>query len=157
MTDVIGHPSKVILLVEDNRDDVDLTVRALRKNHIPNDVVVAGDGEAALDYLLGTGTYADRPHPVPELILLDLKLPRIGGLELLQRIRENEVTRYVPVVVLTSSTEDSDSVSAYELRANSYVHKPVDYSEFMEAARQLGLYWLELNVTPCSRPPRNGG
>ncbi len=138
-----------ILLVEDNPDDQKLTLRALRKNNIANDVVIAEDGVQALDYLFGTGQFAGREvNDRPALVLLDLKLPRVDGLTVLGRIRADERTRTVPVVVLTSSAEEQDLVKSYELGVNSYVRKPVDFSEFVEAARQLGLYWLLLNEQP---------
>jgi two-component system response regulator len=139
----------VILLVEDNPDDEALTIRALKKNNIANDVVVARDGAEALDYLLGTGAYAGRDlDQLPQVVLLDLKLPKVDGIEVLQRIRAEDRTRLVPVVVLTSSKEDRDLVQSYGEGANSYVRKPVDFSEFLEAVRQLGLYWLVLNEPP---------
>jgi CheY-like chemotaxis protein len=139
----------LILLVEDNPDDEVLTLRALKKNNIRNEVVVARDGVEALDFLFGTGSYAGRDLiAVPELILLDLKLPRVDGLEVLRRIRENERTRNLPVVVLTTSTEDQDRLRSYDLGANSYVRKPVDFQEFIGAVGQLGLYWLILNEPP---------
>jgi two-component system, response regulator len=131
----------VILLVEDNADDEELTRRAFRKNNLQNDLVVAHDGQEALDYLFNN---ARRPH----LVLLDLKLPRVDGLEVLRRLRADERTRFVPVVVLTSSTEERDLVASYALGVNSYVRKPVDFQEFAEAARQLGMYWLLLNQAP---------
>lgn len=141
--------SKIILLVEDNPDDEELTVRALRKNNVGNDIVVARDGAEALDYLNGTGTYAGRdPGVMPQLILLDLKLPKVDGLEVLRRLRAEERTRLLPVVILTSSNEQRDLAAGYRLGANSYVRKPVNFDEFMEAARQLGLYWLILNQPP---------
>lgn len=144
---------QTILLVEDNPDDEALTLRALRKNNILNDVVVARDGVAALDYLFGTGEYAGRdPKDQPQLVLLDLNLPRIDGLEVLRRIRSHEHTRTQPVVVLTTSNEERDVISSYNLYANSYIRKPVDFEQFMQAVHQLGLYWLVLNVTPP--PPR---
>jgi two-component system response regulator len=152
MTKPNPDASKQILLVEDNPDDVELTLRALRKNNIQNDVVVAPDGEVALDLLFGTGTRAGQPTLVPELVLLDLKLPRIDGLEVLRRIRADPRTRILPVVILTTSTEDSDLSRGYEYGANSYIRKPVDFTQFVEAARQLGLYWLVLNVTPRRTP-----
>ncbi len=137
---------KVILLVEDNPDDVDLTLRALKQNNILNKVVVARDGVEALDYLMGTGAHADREtRQLPVVTLLDLKLPRIDGLEVLKKIRETELTRLLPVVILTSSSEESDLVSGYQLGANSYIRKPVDFKEFIEAVRLLGLYWLIWN------------
>lgn len=137
---------KVILLVEDNPDDVDLTLRALKQNNILNKVVVARDGVEALDYLMGTGPHAGREaKDLPVVTLLDLKLPRIDGLEVLKKIRETEITRLLPVVILTSSAEESDLVSGYQLGANSYIRKPVDFKEFIEAIRLLGLYWLIWN------------
>ena len=141
--------SDVILLVEDNPDDVELTLRALKKNNIMNEVVVAPDGVAALDYLFGTGAFAGRDtRAMPHLVLLDLKLPKIDGLEVLRRLRADERTRLLPVVVLTSSKEQQDLVESYSLGANSYVRKPVDFNQFVEAVRQLGLYWLVLNESP---------
>lgn len=140
---------KVILLVEDNPDDEALTLRALAKNNILNKVVVARDGVEALDYLFGTGTYAGRDvSDQPQVVLLDLKLPKVDGHEVLRRIRANERTRLQPVVILTTSNEDRDVISSYQLGANSYIRKPVDFEQFMEAIRQLGLYWLVLNVSP---------
>lgn len=140
---------KIILLVEDNPDDEALTLRALRKNNILNDVVVARDGVEALDYLFGTGSYAGRDTGnQPQLVLLDLKLPKIDGLEVLRRVRDNETTRTQPVVILTTSNEERDIVASYRLGANSYIRKPVDFEQFMDAVHQLGLYWLVLNVTP---------
>ncbi len=137
---------KVILLVEDNSRDEALTCRALKKSNIVNDVVVARDGVQALDYLFGTGTQADPKIPVnPQLILLDLKLPKLNGLEVLQRIRADERTRRLPVVVFTSSSEEEDMIKSYDLGANSFVRKPVDFDQFLEATKQLGLYWLVLN------------
>lgn len=138
-----GRP---ILLVEDNADDEALTLRALKKNNIHNDVVVAHDGVEALDYLFGTGLYAGRDLTImPQVILLDLKLPKIDGLQVLKKIRAEEQTRLLPVVILTSSKEQEDVIQGYSLGANSYVRKPVDFSQFIEAVRQLGLYWLILN------------
>jgi len=140
---------KFILLVEDNPDDEALTLRALKKNNILNPVVVVRDGAEALEYLFGTGAHAGRdPRAVPQVVLLDLKLPKIDGLEVLRRIRSDERTRRQPVVVLTTSNEERDILSSYELGANSYIRKPVDFEQFMEAVRQLGLYWLVLNVAP---------
>lgn len=144
---------KIILLVEDNPDDEALTLRAFRKNNIGNQVIVARDGAEALDYLFGTGKYAGRDTNVqPEVVLLDLKLPRIDGLEVLRRLRADERTQFVPVVVLTSSKEEQDLLNSYSLGANSYVRKPVDFNQFLEAVRQLGLYWLVLN----EKAPRRG-
>ncbi len=141
--------NKVILLVEDNPDDVTLTLRALKKNNIMNEVVVAEDGVDALDYLFGTGKFAGRNTSVmPQLILLDLKMPRLDGLEVLQRIRADERTKLLPVVILTTSSEDRDRVESYKLGANSYVRKPVDFNQFVNAVQQLGLYWLVLNEAP---------
>ena len=141
--------SKVILLVEDNPDDEALTLRALKRNNIMNEVIVARDGVEALDYLFGTGVCADRGVcAVPQVLLLDLKLPKIDGLEVLRRLRADERTRLTPVVVLTSSDEEQDIVDSYSLGANSYIRKPVDFDQFAEAVRQLGLYWLVLNQSP---------
>jgi len=140
---------KIILLVEDSPDDVLLTLRALKKNNILNEVVVVNDGAQALDYLFGTGAYASRDiRIVPQLVLLDLKLPRIEGLEVLRRLREDVRTKLLPVVVLTSSDEEMDIVASYKLGANSYIRKPVDFAQFTEAVQQLGLYWLVLNQGP---------
>ncbi|SKA92233.1 Response regulator receiver domain-containing protein [Prosthecobacter debontii] len=146
------HP-KVILLVEDNPDDEELTLMALAKNNILNEVVVARDGVEALEYLFGDGpeSFAQR-HVVPAIILLDLKLPRVDGLEVLKRIRSEEQTRMLPVVVLTSSREERDLLESYSLGCNSYVRKPVDFAQFVEATRQLGLYWLLLNESPPVKP-----
>jgi two-component system, response regulator len=144
--------NKIILLVEDNPDDEALTLRALKKNNIGNQVIVARDGAEALDYLFGTGQYSGRNvNLMPQAVLLDLKLPKIEGLEVLRLLRANDVTKLLPVVILTSSNEERDRLAGYELGANSYVRKPVDFSEFMEAARQLGLYWLVLNEQPPAR------
>ncbi|HEY2867461.1 MAG TPA: response regulator [Pyrinomonadaceae bacterium] len=138
--------SKTILVVEDNPDDEALMLRALRKNGIANEIFVAHDGVEAVEYLFGEGQFSERKvEDLPELILLDLKLPRMDGLDVLRRIRADERTRYVPVVVLTTSSEQRDIVESYDLGANSYVTKPVDFLEFMEATRQLGTYWLLLN------------
>lgn len=143
--------NKVILLVEDNPDDVELTLRALSKNNITNEVVVVRDGVEALDYLFGAGKHSGRDaSAVPAVILLDLKLPKVGGLEVLRRLRSDSRTRLVPVVILTSSKEQEDLVNGYSLGANSYVRKPVDFIQFTEAVRQLGLYWLLLNEAPPS-------
>jgi CheY-like chemotaxis protein len=137
---------KVILLVEDNPDDEKLTVRALKKNNIANEVAVARDGVEALDYLFGTGAHAGRDrHTLPALILLDLKLPKIDGQEVLRRIRADERTRRLPVVILTSSMEEQDLMKGYNSGANSYIRKPVDFTQFTEVVRQLGLYWLVMN------------
>jgi len=139
----------VILLVEDNPDDQMLTMRAFRKNNVKNEVVVAHDGAEALDYLFGAGAYTGRDaRSLPQVVLLDLKLPKVDGLEVLRRIRADERTRLLPVVILTSSREDRDVIEGYRLGANSYVRKPVDFDQFVEAARQLGLYWLLLNEPP---------
>ena len=140
---------KIILLVEDNPDDELLAIRALKKNNIMNEVVVARDGVEALDYLFGTGTYAGRDMSMmPQVILLDLKLPKIDGLEVLRRLRDDERTKLLPVVILTSSKEDLDLTTSYSLGANSYIRKPVDFVQFTEAIKQLGLYWLVLNESP---------
>ena len=138
-----------ILLVEDNPDDEALTLRAFRKNNVTNEVVVARDGAEALDYLFGTGTYANRDVTVlPQVVILDLKLPKIDGLEVLRRLRAAPQTKLLPVVILTSSNEERDRLQGYGLGANSYVRKPVDFAEFVDAVRQLGLYWLLLNERP---------
>ncbi len=140
---------KVILLVEDNPDDEALTLRAFRKNNILNPVVVARDGEEALDYLFGSGAYSGRDTRLqPQVVLLDLKLPKLDGLAVLKRLRADPRTRLLPVVILTTSNEDRDILASYQLGANGYVRKPVDFEQFLEAARQLGLYWLILNVPP---------
>ena len=140
---------KTILLVEDNIDDEMLTLRAFKKNNIVNQVKVVRDGVEALDYLFASGKYAGRdPDDTPELVLLDLKLPKMNGLQVLRRLRADSKTRLLPVVILTSSDEDQDVIDSYHLGANSYVRKPVDFAQFTEAVRQLGLYWLVLNVAP---------
>lgn len=140
---------KIILLVEDNPDDEALTLRALEKNNIKNEVVVARDGAEALDYLFATGAYAGRDTSVlPQVTLLDLKLPKVDGLEVLRRVRADKRTHCLPVVILTSSNEEKDLINGYSLGANSYIRKPVDFAQFIEAVRQLGLYWLVLNEVP---------
>jgi two-component system response regulator len=138
--------NKVILLVEDNPDDETLTVRALKKSRIINEVIVAHDGLQALDYLFGEGAYRGRDaSELPQVVLLDIKLPKLDGLSVLRRLRADERTRLLPVVILTSSNEDQDRIDGYGLGANSYVRKPVDFDHFVAAAAQLGLYWLVLN------------
>ncbi len=145
--------ARTILLVEDNKDDEELTLRALARNNISNHVVVVRDGQEALDWLEGVGSHAGRsPADAPALILLDLKLPKVDGLEVLQRLRANPATQFVPVVILTSSREDRDRIEGYKGGANSYVQKPVDFNEFVDAVRQLGIYWLMLNEPPPNRP-----
>ena len=140
---------RIILLVEDNPDDVELTLRSLKKHNITNEVVVAHDGAEALEYLFATGSYAGRDMSImPAVILLDLKLPKIDGLEVLRHLRADERTKLLPVVILTSSKEEKDMISGYSLGANSYVRKPVDFVQFSDAVRQLGLYWLLLNEPP---------
>jgi two-component system response regulator len=136
---------KIILLVEDNPNDEELTLRALKKSQILNRVVVVRDGAEALDYLFARGAYASRPSETPQVILLDLKLPKIDGLEVLRAIRADDRTKLLPVVVLTSSLEDQDLIKSYGLGANSYVRKPVDFVQFVDAVKQLGLYWLVIN------------
>jgi two-component system response regulator len=144
---------KVILLVEDNPDDEALTLRALTRNNIGNAVIVARDGEEALDWLFVTGQHANRDRAdQPALVLLDLKLPKVDGLEVLRRLREHRETRLVPVVILTSSREEQDRLHGYSHGANSYVRKPIDFAHFVEAVRQVGLYWLVLNEPPPERP-----
>lgn len=145
-----------ILLVEDNPDDVELTLRAFRKSKIANEIIVAHDGIEALDYLFATGAHAGRGHSrLPQLVLLDLSLPRLDGLQVLARIRTNPKTKLLPVVILTSSTEEPDLKTGYSLGANSYIRKPVDFQEFRVAVRRLGLYWLLLNQPPP--PPAPSG
>src|SRR5713226_6671774 len=142
----------VILLVEDNPDDEALTLRALKKNNIKNEVVIATDGVEALDYLFGEGTHAGRdPRVMPQVVLLDLKLPKLNGFEVLKRMRSDERTKLLPVVILTSSDEEQDRINGYGLGANSYVRKPVEFGSFIEAVKQLGLYWLILNRTAPAR------
>ena len=136
----------LILLVEDQDDDVELTLRAFSRSNIANEIVVVRDGEEALDYLLTSGPYADRdPSLTPSVVLLDLKLPKVSGLDVLRRMRADTRTRRLPVVVLTSSNEERDVIASYDLGANSFVRKPVDFAQFIEAAHHLGLYWLVLN------------
>jgi two-component system, response regulator len=150
--DLEGGPplkDKVILLVEDNPDDELLTLRALKKNNITNQVIVARDGVEALDYFFGTGIHAGRDTSVlPQIVLLDLKLPKVDGLEVLRRVRANDATKLLPIVILTTSNEDKDRLEGYSLGANSYVRKPVDFEQFSRAVLQLGLYWLLLNEAP---------
>jgi CheY-like chemotaxis protein len=147
MTDRSNH--KAILLVEDNPDDEALAIRALKRHHIGNEIVVARDGVEALDYLFGTGKYADRDIAnKPSVVLLDLKLPRIDGLEVLRRVRSDPRTQFLPVVVLTTSSEEGDILDSYSLGCNSYIRKPVDFLQFSEAIRQLGMYWLLMNESP---------
>ena len=140
---------KIILLVEDNPSDIGLTRRALAKSHVANELVVAEDGQAALDYLFGTGAYTGRDvTQLPAVVLLDLKLPRVDGLEVLRRIRTETLTRRMPVVILTSSKEEQDLAASYDLGVNSYIRKPVDFEQFAQAIQTLGLYWLVLNEEP---------
>jgi CheY-like chemotaxis protein len=140
---------RVILLVEDNPDDEALTLRAIKKNHIANPVIIAHDGTEALDYLFGMGIYEGRdPLDCPAVVLLDLKLPKVDGLEVLRRLRSDSRIRLVPVVVLTTSSEERDIIQSYDYGANSYVRKPVDFEQFSEAVGQLGMYWLLLNEAP---------
>jgi two-component system, response regulator len=142
-------PEKVILLVEDNPDDEELTIMAIHDSKIVNKIVVAHDGVEALDYLFGTGAFAGRnPNQTPQIILLDLKLPRINGLEVLQRVRCDPRTQLIPVVILTSSSEEEDILSSYRYGGNSFVRKPVEFHRFADAVRQVGIYWLLINETP---------
>ena len=144
--------ASTILLVEDNADDEELTLRALKKNNITNEVVVVRDGAEALDYLFATGNYNGRDTGIlPQVVLLDLKLPKVDGLEVLARLRSDKRTKLLPVVILTSSMEEQDLLRGYDLGANSYVRKPVDFGQFTEAVRHLGLYWLLLNERPPAR------
>jgi two-component system, response regulator len=145
----VDTKDKIILLVEDNPDDEALTLRALRKNNVKNEVVVARDGQEALDYLFATGAYSGRDIKIqPQVVLLDLKLPKLDGLAVLERIRANPHTKLLPIVILTTSNEESDLMASYARGANSFIRKPVSFEEFMEAIRQLGLYWLVLNLPP---------
>jgi two-component system response regulator len=141
--------SRLILLVEDNRDDVELTLRAFEKSQVDGEIVVAPDGEEALEFIFAEGRHAGRDITrVPDVVLLDLKLPKLDGLEVLERLRADARTRRLPVVILTSSREQRDLAATYDLGANSYVQKPVDFDEFMTAARQIGVYWLDVNEVP---------
>src|SRR5262245_36195544 len=148
--------SRTILLVEDNPNDVELTLRAFERTNVIREIVVVSDGEEAIQYLFSTGAYANRsPLKMPEVVLLDMKLPKLDGLGVLQRMRADERTKRLPVVMLTSSREEKDVISSYDLGANSFVRKPVDFWEFVEAAKHLGIYWLEVNE-PAPSEPRNG-
>jgi len=149
----MSDDNKAILLVEDNDDDVALTLRAFKRSHLMNPLVVARDGVEALDFLFARGAHADRASKgLPTLVILDLKLPKLDGLGVLKAIRADERTRFLPVVILTSSKEEQDLVSGYTLGANSYVRKPVDFTEFIEAVKVLGIYWLMINQIPPERP-----
>ena len=149
--------TRTLLLVEDNPSDVDLTRRALSRQHIANEMVVAGDGQEALDYLLGIGgVVGPETAPLPALVLLDLNLPRVDGLAILRAIRGNERTKRLPVVILTSSNEEQDVATSYDLGVNSYIRKPVDFLQFAEAIRTLGLYWLVMNEPPPKRAMQDG-
>jgi two-component system, response regulator len=144
--------NETILLVEDNPDDIELTMRAFRKNNIANQVIVAHDGVEAIDYLFGQGAYAGRnTAEKPRLVLLDLKMPRMDGIHVLEKLRSDERTALLPVVILTSSKEEQDLVASYKLGANSYVRKPINFNEFLEAVHQIGLYWLLINESPEKR------
>jgi two-component system response regulator len=146
--------NKVILIAEDNPNDEELTLRALRKNNISNDIVVVRDGQEALDYLFGTGSHTGRDlSERPQVMLLDINLPKINGLEVLKRVRADERTRTMPIVILTSSSEERDRLAAYSNFANSYIRKPVDFDQFTESVRDLGLYWLVLNEPPPQPRP----
>jgi len=150
----MSDANKVILLVEDNADDAALTLRAFKRSHVMNTIAVARDGIEALDFLFARGAYADRADaPPPTLVILDLKLPKLDGLGVLKAIRADERTRFLPVVILTSSKEEQDLISGYSLGANSYVRKPVDFVEFAEAVKVLGIYWLMMNQSPPERSP----
>lgn len=141
---------KIILLVEDNPDDEELTLRALKLSRVLNEVIVVRDGEEALDYIFGTGNYSNREaYNLPQVVLLDLKLPKLSGLDVLERVRANPSTQLLPIVILTSSNEEEDILSSYRLGANSYVRKPVEFQRFAEAVQQLGLYWMLINQAPA--------
>jgi CheY-like chemotaxis protein len=137
-----------ILLVEDNPDDVELTLHALKKNNIVNPVKIVRDGQQALDYLFYKGEYESSGHNLPNVILLDLKLPKVDGIEVLQRVKSDRITKLIPVVVLTSSKEESDLLKSYDLGVNSYIRKPVDFDQFVETVRQIGFYWMLINEQP---------
>lgn len=157
MTEPAPLASRHILVVEDNPDDEALTLRALRTHHICNEVAVVRDGAEALDYLFCRGRYAQRhPASLPQVVLLDLRLPKLDGMDVLRALRAEDSTRHLPVVILTSSDEERDIVESYRLGVNSYVRKPVDFNEFMEGVRQLGLYWMLLNRTPELGGTREG-
>ncbi len=148
----MNDSNKVILLVEDNPDDVALTLRAFKRSHVSNPITVARDGIEALDFLFGRGVHADRAHAsLPTIVILDLKLPKLDGLGVLKALRADERTKLLPVVILTSSKEEQDLISGYTLGANSYVRKPVDFAEFVEAVKVLGIYWLMMNESPPER------
>lgn len=150
----MSEADKVILLVEDNPDDATLTLRAFKRSHVMNPIVVARDGIEALDFLFARGEYGDRTGaPLPTLVILDLKLPKLDGLGVLKAIRADTRTQLLPVVILTSSKEEQDLISGYSLGANSYVRKPVDFNEFLEAVKVLGIYWLLMNQSPPPRTP----
>jgi two-component system, response regulator len=151
--------TRIILLVEDSADDIDLTRRAFERSHLLHEMVVARDGREALDYLFAEGTWEGRDPLAPEVVLLDLNLPRLNGLDVLRHMRGDERTRRIPVVVLTSSREEQDIMQSYDLGANSFVRKPVNFAEFLEAARQLGVFWLDVNVTadPSSLHTKRSG
>lgn len=150
--------NRVILLVEDNANDIELTLRAFEKSNVTNEIVVACDGEQAIHYLFATGPHADRdPTMMPEVVLLDMKLPKIDGLGVLRRMRADERTKRLPVVMLTSSKEEKDVVTSYDLGANSFVRKPVDFSQFVDAVRHLGIYWLVMNEPPPAGHPTECG
>lgn len=152
---MVGMENKIILLVEDNPDDKELTLRALAKNNIYNEVIHVGDGAEALDYLFGKGVYKGRDLSImPAVTLLDLNLPKIGGLDVLRQIRGHKQTQHLPVVILTSSKEEQDILSSYSSGANSYIRKPVDFKQFVAAVQQLGLYWLVLNELPPQQDDR---
>jgi two-component system, response regulator len=150
--------AKMILLVEDNRDDEDLTLRALKKSNIANEIVVARDGAEAVDFLFGTGVHAGRDaDALPQVSILDLNLPKLTGLDVLRQIRGDGRTKYLPVVIMTSSKEEEDIINSYALGANAYVRKPIDFKQFAEAVKVLGLFWVVLNEPPSRRPPPRGG
>ena len=137
-----------VLLVEDRKEDAELTMRALKKNHLINEIKWIDDGQDALDYLFGNGNYLDKTYDLPKLILLDLKLPKVNGLEILEKLKSHETLKQIPVVILTSSQEDVDIQKAYRMGVNSYIVKPIDFSKFAEAIKQVGIYWLMMNESP---------
>ena len=152
----MNNYKKIILLVEDNEDDVILTLQALKNNNIGNEIIVVRDGAEALDFLFGTGKYRERDiYQLPQVVLLDINLPKVNGLQVLEKIRSNAITRLLPVIILTSSKEERDMIKSNSLGANSFIRKPLDFEQFIDAVRQLSLYWLVLNEFPGYVPPNS--